>query len=248
MIVDPQNVRLGIGTTPSYKLDVNGTARISDATIIEANSTSAALRVTQTGTGNALLIEDSANPDSTPFLIDASGQVAINTTATVTNVPIVIEANSGNAIAAAIKGRSDGIGVLQFTDNSGTENGRIDFRNALLDIKTSKSSPITFSPNAVEKFRIAPDGTLTIADAGNLAVGSTTGTKIGTATTQKLAFYNATPIVQRAAAAQAAVATTAATQTTPWGFSTQAQADGIITLLNEIRTTLVNLGLMKGSA
>lgn len=248
VVVDPQNARLGIGATPSYKLDVNGTARISDATIVEANSTSAALRVTQTGTGNALLVEDSANPDSTPFLIDANGQVAINTTATVTNVPIVIEANSGNAIAAAIKGRSDGIGVLQFTDNSGVENGRIDYRNTLLDIKTSKSSPITFSPNAIEKFRIAPDGTLTIADAGNLAVGSTTGTKIGTATTQKLAFYNATPIVQRAAAAQAAVATTAATQTTPWGFSTQAQADAIITLLNEIRTTLVNLGLMKGSA
>lgn len=37
---------------------------------------------------------------------------------------------------------------------------------------------------------------LTLADAADLVLGSTTGTKIGTATTQKLGFYNATPIVQ----------------------------------------------------
>ncbi|MGH8431021.1 MAG: hypothetical protein ACREUF_11530 [Solimonas sp.] len=37
---------------------------------------------------------------------------------------------------------------------------------------------------------------VTFADAGNLAVGTTTGSKIGTATTQKLGFWNAAPIVQ----------------------------------------------------
>jgi hypothetical protein len=38
--------------------------------------------------------------------------------------------------------------------------------------------------------------TLTFGEAINLAVGTTTGTKIGTATTQKLGFWNATPVVQ----------------------------------------------------
>lgn len=38
----------------------------------------------------------------------------------------------------------------------------------------------------------------TLDDGANVAVGSTTGTKIGTATTQKLAFFNSTPIVQPA--------------------------------------------------
>ena len=32
--------------------------------------------------------------------------------------------------------------------------------------------------------------------AVNIAFNATTGTKIGTATTQKLAFFNATPVVQ----------------------------------------------------
>ena len=43
---------------------------------------------------------------------------------------------------------------------------------------------------------IALGNDLTIADAGNVIVNATTGTKIGTATTQKLGFYNATPVVQ----------------------------------------------------
>ena len=53
---------------------------------------------------------------------------------------------------------------------------------------------------------------ITIADAQNLAVGATTGTKIGTATTQKLGFYNATPVVQPTAVADATDAASAITQ------------------------------------
>lgn len=36
----------------------------------------------------------------------------------------------------------------------------------------------------------------TFGEGVNVVVGTTTGTKIGTATTQKLGFYNATPVVQ----------------------------------------------------
>jgi hypothetical protein len=48
---------------------------------VNANSTSNALRITQTGTGNALLVEDSTNPDSTPFVVTADGNVGIGTDA-----------------------------------------------------------------------------------------------------------------------------------------------------------------------
>jgi hypothetical protein len=74
------------------------------------------------------------------------------------------------------------------------------------------------------------------------------GINIATTTAQKVGFYGVAPIAQRAGAAQAAVATTSATQTTPWGFSTQAQADAIVTLANELRAAGVALGLIKGSA
>jgi UDP-N-acetyl-D-mannosaminuronic acid transferase (WecB/TagA/CpsF family) len=68
------------------------------------------------------------------------------------------------------------------------------------------------------------------------------------ATTDKIAFYGATPVVQPAATAQSAVTTTAATTTTPAGYTTTAQANGIVTLLNQIRSDLITLGLIKGSA
>lgn len=89
---------------------------------------------------------------------------------------------------------------------------------------------------------------LNLPDAANVILGTTTGTTIGTATAQKLAFHAATPVIQRASAAQAAVVTTATTQTTPYGFATQAQSDAIVTLVNEIRAALVEKGLIKGSA
>lgn len=73
------------------------------------------------------------------------------------------------------------------------------------------------------------------------------GRVIGDSVSDKVAFHASAPVAQRSGAAQAAVATTAATNSSPYGYS-QAQADGIITLLNEIRATLVEKGLMKGSA
>lgn len=41
------------------------------------------------------------------------------------------------------------------------------------------------------------DASQTLAEGVNIGVGTSTGTKIGTATSQKLAFFNATPVVQR---------------------------------------------------
>ncbi len=64
-----------------------------------------------------------------------------------------------------------------------------------------------------------------------------------------LGFYPtvaAAPIVQPASANQAAVVTTPATLAS-YGF-TQAQADSIVTLVNQLRSDLVSLGLIKGAA
>lgn len=44
---------------------------------ITANTTADALRITQTGAGHALVVEDSVSPDSTPFVVTAAGDVGI---------------------------------------------------------------------------------------------------------------------------------------------------------------------------
>lgn len=51
----------------------------ADAAVISGSSTGDLVRITQTGTGNALVVEDSANPDSSPFVVDASGNVGVGT-------------------------------------------------------------------------------------------------------------------------------------------------------------------------
>lgn len=52
-------------------LDANGTLAVT-------NSSSAnAVTITQTGTGNAFVVEDSASTDSTPFVIDANGRTVV---------------------------------------------------------------------------------------------------------------------------------------------------------------------------
>lgn len=66
------------GTTPAAGSFTSLSA--TAASTVAVNSTSAALRVTQTGTGNAILVEDEANPDSTPFVVAADGKVGIGTT------------------------------------------------------------------------------------------------------------------------------------------------------------------------
>ena len=50
---------------------------------INANSSSDALRINQLGAGNALIVEDETNPDSTPFVINATGALITGTTTAV---------------------------------------------------------------------------------------------------------------------------------------------------------------------
>jgi hypothetical protein len=68
------NIASGTGRWNFY---ANGTAEnfFGGATTVSVNSTSDALRITQNGTGNALVVEDSANPDASPFVIDSTGRM-----------------------------------------------------------------------------------------------------------------------------------------------------------------------------
>lgn len=67
--------------TASTTLGVTGTSTLSGNAIISVtDNTNAALRITQLGTGNALLVEDSTNPDATPFAVQSNGMVVVGGT------------------------------------------------------------------------------------------------------------------------------------------------------------------------
>ena len=78
--------------------------------------------------------------------------------------------------------------------------------------------------------------------------GREDGALLGQTSASLLGFYGTTTtIAQPSGAAQAAVATDAATTgAATYGF-TSAQANGMVATVNAVRTALVNLGLIKGS-
>jgi hypothetical protein len=84
-----------------------------------------------------------------------------------------------------------------------------------------------------------------------------TGVKIGQSVTDTVGFYGGTPAVQPAATAQSAVATTAITTlvTTPTATdiavavnSLISRVAALVTLGNSVRSGLVSVNLLKGSA
>jgi hypothetical protein len=80
--------------------------------------------------------------------------------------------------------------------------------------------------------QVVANAGISVADAQNIALATTTGTKIGTAATQKLGFWNAAPAVQPTAIAN--ITTTASTGTLP-------TADNTVTIANAATPTVVEL-------
>jgi hypothetical protein len=87
--------------------------------------------------------------------------------------------------------------------SDGTEDGQINFK-----VQDGGTLTTQFSIDA---------NLLTVGDAVNIVLNTGTGTKIGTATGQKLGFYDATPVDQPAAVADLAHSTSSGTLPTPDG-------------------------------
>jgi len=69
-------------TYPAEKaVTADGVNPFTSPVLIDVNSASTALEIRQIGAGNALLVEDSANPDSSPSVIDARGNLILGKTA-----------------------------------------------------------------------------------------------------------------------------------------------------------------------
>ena len=80
-----------------------GNNLFSGPVIASTSSTLPALRITQTGTGDAFVVEDSTNPDTTPFVINTSGSVGIGTSSPST----ILNAYNATSTIIAIDGDSE---------------------------------------------------------------------------------------------------------------------------------------------
>lgn len=94
-------------------------------------------------------------------------------------------------------------------------------------------------------------GTTAAAITGTVVTASTsaalTSPMIGASATDTVGFFGTTKAVQPTSGNEAAVLTVAAVTVAGYSFVTAGQANGIVTLLNQLRADLVTLGLIKGS-
>jgi hypothetical protein len=231
------------GTASITLADSTGIATFSKATVISTtDNTNAALRITQLGSGNALLVEDSTNPDSTPFVISNNGSVIVGKDSALTNYKVDIStagepfstAKFVNSTAASLhlfaKSRSttpgtysilssgDGIASLNFAGDDGTA-----FIPAASISSSVDGTPGTNDMPGRLVFSTTADGASTVTErmrinnAGNVGIGTTGATSMlqTAGTSAKSAFK--TPNI----AEVATVSATAATGTIAYDVTTQ---------------------------
>lgn len=83
---------------------------------------------------------------------------------------------------------------------------------------------------------------VTFTDAKNIIVGTTTGTKIGTSSSQKLGFFGATPVTQRSNVGTVTIGSIAGGDTVDSGAVADALTD-IASILSNIEQVFQDLGL-----
>jgi hypothetical protein len=121
------------------------------------------------------------------------------------DVGLVLEGKGSGAVT----GYSNGQPVFLATNPSTSRVNRLGFRGNVTGFPPQVRSESGTDTNV--DLALVPQGTgvvevnngIRMVDAANIAVNATTGSKIGTASTQKLGFWNATPAVQPAAQADA---------------------------------------------
>lgn len=154
--------------------------------------------------------------------------------------------NAGDINCDSISADDVGTGLNIIFDGTDTGDNKITLTDNLasaLDITESTNSYLKFTTtNSGEKIVFGKD--LDVSGDHDFIIGTSTGTKIGTATSQKIGFFNATPVVQQSGTGE----TTGFTG----GSGTTARDDSTFTgnvgstayTISDIVKALKNLGLL----
>lgn len=186
-----------VSATNQFEINQNGTSKSVEVSVIDVyiksisnlpvvvsvSSASDALRITQTGTGNVLVVEDSANPDATPFVINASGDVGIGTSSP--SYQLTIQGTgqeTANLTDAGLKGgslflRATAVGAgsggaVLFGTTFGNLTPFAAIKGFITNGTTNTVGHLTFSTrntitdtSLTERFRIGTEGQLGIGGA-----------------------------------------------------------------------------------
>jgi hypothetical protein len=185
---------LGIGSTnPTAKLSVVGDGNFTGVvtattfngqinagvSTISVNSSTDALRITQTGSGNALVVEDETNPDATPFVINQNGYVGINTNTPSSGYKLQVH-DSFIQITNAVEGTGIIRGLVIGYDSSLNSQIINSFAKPLVLNTSAAGTPLVLQSIAARRVGIGstlPNNKLDVIGdtyiSGNLGIGTT---------------------------------------------------------------------------
>lgn len=182
--------------TTRVSIPLGGTG--SNNLTISLNTSSDALRITQTGTGNALVVEDSTNPDLTPFLISNTGNVGIGVSnplsffhANVGSLRMILQTNSVGGTSPlnlwnSNTGNAAGAGMVFCIGGDGVTTGfaggvstrKIDANNSRTSLRVLTGNALTAVGSGYMPFYIEGENNVSLARVvldGNVFIGSTSG-------------------------------------------------------------------------
>lgn len=246
------NTRVGGSTDPTVALDVTGATLISTT-----------LGVTGQTSLNAQVGAFAAAVSSANLKVGAGS-----------TLKDAILLTSGSLKSSAVAG---GIGFLTddiyFTITTGTArkkfvlddgtaltSGRVPF--ATTNGRLTDDADMTFATDTLTVTKIAATtftGNITLSTK-DIVTDTTTGTKIGTGTTQKLGLYNTTPIVQGAALTTQLTSITHTapgtpdyaiqdlTNIAPYGFASQDEGNTVLSVIANLQTRVAQLEARLGTA
>ena len=150
--------------------------------VVSSNTSTDAVRITQTGSGNALIVEDESNPDGTAFIVSSDGSIGIGTTIpayklTITNnaLPTLGLTNAIADFTGSVDGytqlniRNSLAGASASSDLIATADAGSDTTNYIdLGINNSAFSSGSWTVNgALDGYLYTSDGSLSIGIATN---------------------------------------------------------------------------------
>lgn len=124
---------------------------LSGNVTIDTNSSSPALKITQTGTGYALRVQDSADPDSTATVIDNTGKLGVGTV----SPSELVDISGGN---------------LAFTAAGGTLYAKVTPGASVTDIAADGARALSLSTNGNARVNITSGGLVGIGKTPSAGV------------------------------------------------------------------------------
>jgi hypothetical protein len=190
-------------SSPTERVRISSTGQTTfnnNAVISVTDNTNAALRITQLGTGNALLVEDSTNPDASPFVIDANGKVVLGKTSAVGSglLQTYVEAGTsfvsrqsstdadavnwylqkarGTTASPTSVNNNDNIGAINFQGYDGTAFLTSAFINAVVDgVTGTNDMPSRLMFHTTADGASTPTERLRINNAGEVTIANLAG-------------------------------------------------------------------------